>query len=177
MRRVPEEQVRNRMRAENPWWDSARIRDDYASMKRRAYFERFEQLVAQTDVRRAVVLMGPRRVGKTVLLHYARWRIGKAEGEVDIVHLNKMQTPTWCLDVKWSDRPGRHPEELTSLAAFASRHPRATTLVTTRTLLQPVLHWPGPGSLHAVPTSLYCYAVGRDVIRDPSSVPIWGAID
>ena len=70
MRRVPEEQVRNRMGAENPWWDGAGIRDDYARMKRRAYFERFEQLVAQTDVRRAVVLMGPRRVGKTVLLHH-----------------------------------------------------------------------------------------------------------
>ena len=112
----------------------------------------------------------------SVDLHYARWRIGKADGEVDIVHLNKTQTPTWCLDVKWSDQPGRHPEELTSLAAFASRHPRATALVTTRTLLQPLSQWPGPGSLHAVPTSLYCYAVGRDVIRDPSSVPIWGAV-
>ncbi len=70
MRRVPEEQVRNRMRAENPWWDGVGIRGDYARMKRRAYFERFERLVAQTDVRRAVVLMGPRRVGKTVLLHH-----------------------------------------------------------------------------------------------------------
>ena len=39
------------MRAENPWWDGAGIRDDYARMKRRAYFERFERLVAQTDVR------------------------------------------------------------------------------------------------------------------------------
>ena len=51
-------------------WDGAGIRDDYARMKRRAYFKRFEQLVTQTDVRRAVVLMGPRRVGKTVLLHH-----------------------------------------------------------------------------------------------------------
>ena len=70
MRRISEEQVRNRMRTENPWWDGAGIRDDYAGMKRRAYFERFERLVVQTDVRRAVVLMGPRRVGKTVLLHH-----------------------------------------------------------------------------------------------------------
>ena len=70
MRRIPQEQVRSRMRAENPWWDGGGIRDDYARMKRRAYFARFERLVLQTDVRRAVVLMGPRRVGKTVLLHH-----------------------------------------------------------------------------------------------------------
>ncbi len=70
MRQIPEDQVRNRMRAENPWWDGQGIRDDYARMKRRAYFVRFKKLVTQTDVNRAVVLMGPRRVGKTVLLHH-----------------------------------------------------------------------------------------------------------
>lgn len=481
MRRVPEEQVRNRMRAENPWWDGAGIRDDYAHMKRRAYFERFEQLVAQTDVRRAVVLMGPRRVGKTVLLHhviqrlldggqydardigyvsldqplytrlsieeiaqelreasggaqmprmllldeiqyladwerhlkvfvdahpevrcvasgsaaaalrlksvesgagrftdfllppltfyeyldlqdksdlveyaaggrveiahedipelnghfidyvnfggypeaalsstvradigryigadivekvllrdlpslygirdvqelnalfttlafntagelsleglsqdsgvskptlkryleyleaaflikvvhridhnarrfrratrfkvyvttpalrsalfgpvkqddeamgalaetavfaqwfhasvdlhYARWRMGRTEGEVDIVHLDKRQKPVWCLDVKWSDRPGQHPEELTSLAEFARRHPDVKVVVTTRTLSRPLSQWPGPGSLDIVPTGLYCCALGHDVIRDPTSVPFWEAGD
>ena len=97
-------------------------------------------------------------------LHYARWRMGRAEGEVDLVHLDRRQTPRWCLDVKWSDRPGRNPEELTSLADFASRHPDVEAMVTTRTLQQSVSPWPGPGPLHAVPTSLYCYAVGRDAI-------------
>ena len=62
--------MRSRLRAENPWWDGDGIRGDYAQMKRRAYFERFQRLAAQTDVRRAVVLMGPRRVGKTVLLYH-----------------------------------------------------------------------------------------------------------
>ena len=58
------------MRADNPWWSDGRIRDDYSALKRRAYFERFSNLVRQTDVHRALVLMGPRRVGKTVLLHH-----------------------------------------------------------------------------------------------------------
>ena len=70
MRQIPEEQIRSRMRADNPWWGGDGIRSDYEAMKRRAYFERFRHLVEQTDVRRAVVLMGPRRVGKTVLLHH-----------------------------------------------------------------------------------------------------------
>ncbi len=110
-------------------------------------------------------------------LHYARWRTGRTEGEVDIVHLDRRQAPRWCLDVKWSDRPGRKPEELTSLAEFASRHPDATMLVTTRTLERFVSPWPGSGSLHAIPCSLYCYLVGRAVIRDPASAPFWTISD
>ena len=91
-------------------------------------------------------------------LHYARW----AKGEVDIVHLDGMLTPLWCIDVKWSDRPGRHPEELTSLATFASRHPKASVGITTRTVARSLPHWPGRGSLRARPTSLYCYVVGTE---------------
>ena len=75
MRLIPEEQVRSRMRADNPWWEGDGIRGDYAGMKPRAYIERFRRLVEQTDVRRAVVLMGPRRVGKTVLLHHVIARL------------------------------------------------------------------------------------------------------
>ena len=68
------------MRAENPWWAGGRIRDDYRELKPRAYFERFARLVEETGVRRAVVLMGPRRVGKTVLLHHVIDRL-LASGE------------------------------------------------------------------------------------------------
>ena len=63
------------MRAENPWWDGGGIRNDYRELKPRAYFERFARLVEETGVRRAVVLMGPRRVGKTVLLHHVIARL------------------------------------------------------------------------------------------------------
>ena len=106
-------------------------------------------------------------------LHYARWRTGREKGEVDIVHLDKRQKPIWCVDVKWSDRPGQHAEELKSLAAFASQHPNATVLVTTRTVERAISPWAGSGALNAVPTSLYCYAVGWAVIRDPPSAPYW----
>ncbi|MDE2905900.1 MAG: ATP-binding protein [Acidobacteriota bacterium] len=108
-------------------------------------------------------------------LHYARWRAGREIGEVDLVHLDKRQKPSWCLDVKWSDRPGQRPDELASLANFARRHPDAAVLVTTRTLERSVSSWPGPGRLNAVPTSLYCYAVGRAVVRDPAAAPFWRA--
>ena len=41
----------------------------YSAMKPRAFLDPLLDLVRQTDVHRAVVLMGSRRVGKTVLLH------------------------------------------------------------------------------------------------------------
>ena len=75
MRAISPEQRRHRIRAENPWWNGGGIRADYDQLKPRAYFERFARLVEQTGVRRAVVLMGPRRVGKTVLLHHVIGRL------------------------------------------------------------------------------------------------------
>ena len=75
MREISPEQRRLRLRAENPWWTGGAVRADYRELKPRAYFERFTALVAETGVNRAVVLMGPRRVGKTVLLHHVIERL------------------------------------------------------------------------------------------------------
>ena len=75
MREISSEQRRRRLRAENPWWTGGEIRADYQELKPRAYFERFTALVEETGVNRAVVLMGPRRVGKTVLLHHVIARL------------------------------------------------------------------------------------------------------
>lgn len=70
MREISSEQRRRRLSAENPWWTGGEVRADYRGLKPRAYFERFMALVEEIGVNRAVVLMGPRRVGKTVLLHH-----------------------------------------------------------------------------------------------------------
>ena len=75
MREISAQQRRQRMRAENPWWTGGKIRADYRKLNPRAYFERFAGLVEETGVNRAVVLMGPRRVGKTVLLHHVIQRL------------------------------------------------------------------------------------------------------
>ncbi len=60
-----------RLRFENPWWISGQIDPDYEKMPRRMFFGQFYQLVAESSVNRAVVVMGPRRVGKTVMMHHA----------------------------------------------------------------------------------------------------------
>lgn len=71
LRKIPKQNIISRIRLENSWWESGQIDELYARMKPRAYFERFLGLVKQVQaeaVRRAPILMGPRRVGKTVML-------------------------------------------------------------------------------------------------------------
>lgn len=67
---VAKSQIIDRIRFENPWWITGHIEDDYQAMQRRAYFELFAPLAYDSGVRRALVLMGPRRVGKTVMLYH-----------------------------------------------------------------------------------------------------------
>lgn len=72
MRQIPREQILRRLRAENPWWEAPhQVADLFRGWTPRPYLQLFLPLVAESRVRRAVVLMGPRRVGKTVLIHHA----------------------------------------------------------------------------------------------------------
>lgn len=71
---ISENLIIDRLKFENPWWISGEVEEDYAEKKRRLYFDLFQPLVEETEVRRAVVLMGPRRVGKTVMMQHS---IGK----------------------------------------------------------------------------------------------------
>ena len=72
MQQIEDEDVIRRVKLENPWWGPDRSTSQmYKKWKPRAYLDLFLPLVMQTDVRRAIVLMGPRRVGKTVMLHHA----------------------------------------------------------------------------------------------------------
>lgn len=70
LREISKIQVLDRIRFENPWWVNGQIEEDYNVMTRRPYFELFKPLVKERDIRRGVVLMGPRRVGKTVMLYH-----------------------------------------------------------------------------------------------------------
>jgi uncharacterized protein len=72
MQEISSEEIIQRIRVENPWWENSNaIVPMYRSLKSRAYFELFFPLAKNRAVRRAVVLMGPRRVGKTVMIHHA----------------------------------------------------------------------------------------------------------
>lgn len=80
MREIPREQILRRLAAENPWWEAPhQVSSLYREWRPRPYLELFYPLVAESKVRRAVVLMGPRRVGKTVMIHHAIQRLLESE--------------------------------------------------------------------------------------------------
>lgn len=68
MKEISKESIVARLRRENPWWDDASVRL-YPDYQPRPYIELLLPLL-DLEIRRAVILMGPRRVGKTVLLHH-----------------------------------------------------------------------------------------------------------
>src|SRR5690554_891221 len=69
--KISKSQVLDRIKFENTWWVNGQIDEDYFDMQRRLYFEVFKPMVFEMDIKRAVVLMGPRRVGKTVMMHHS----------------------------------------------------------------------------------------------------------
>ena len=68
---IPIEKIVERLRYENPWWVNKQIPEVYSTMSRRLYFSLFYPFVIEKKVKRALVLMGPRRVGKTVMLFHS----------------------------------------------------------------------------------------------------------
>jgi hypothetical protein len=69
-----DEEIKTRLRITNEWWGPEDKRGILASTRKlpkRAYFPTFVAQVKNTSVQRAIVLMGPRRVGKTVMLRQA----------------------------------------------------------------------------------------------------------
>ncbi|MBL7690794.1 MAG: ATP-binding protein [Flavipsychrobacter sp.] len=68
---IPTEKIIERLRYENPWWITKQIPAVYSAMSKRLYFDLFYPFVKEKNVKRALVLMGPRRVGKTVMLFHS----------------------------------------------------------------------------------------------------------
>lgn len=68
---INKELIFDRLRYENPWWITSEVDEEINEMKRRLYFDLFYPLIEDIKLKRAVVLMGPRRVGKTVMMQHA----------------------------------------------------------------------------------------------------------
>lgn len=67
---IPTAKIIERLRYENPWWITKEIPKTYSSMSKRLYFDLFYPFIIERNIKRALVLMGPRRVGKTVMLFH-----------------------------------------------------------------------------------------------------------
>jgi predicted AAA+ superfamily ATPase len=76
MQQVSKEEILRRLRLENPWWEPPHeVPSRFSQWSPRPYLDIFFPLWLNRKVQRAVVLMGPRRVGKTYLLHHSIQRL------------------------------------------------------------------------------------------------------
>lgn len=98
-------------------------------------------------------------------LHYARWKQGRSDLEVDLVSLDgRLQKPRFVVEIKWSDRAYDDWGEIRGLREFVSkfqlsRRPLVTTLTRQGVGRQGTLE------VEFVPTSLHCYTVARNLLR------------
>ena len=68
MLEIAEKDILRSLERDNPWWFDLGSTTASGFVHTRAYFGRFKELALNWEVRRALILMGPRRVGKTVML-------------------------------------------------------------------------------------------------------------
>ena len=118
---IPLHDVQRRLATDNPWWRAGKgIDPEETTWPRRAYFPQFAELAMDTSVRRAVVLIGPRRVGKTVMLKHLVARLLQTEGlaGTQILYLS-LDTPLYS---------GRNLESLVQLFIDLQQHPAGKPL-------------------------------------------------
>lgn len=94
---IPESIIQNRLKLDNPWWDAnwSFELDELSRFPRRRYFEPFLELVLMRDVRRAVVVLGPRRVGKTVMVTQAIGELLRKDVRPNHIFFASLDTPAY----------------------------------------------------------------------------------
>lgn len=98
-------------------------------------------------------------------LHYARWKQGRSDLEVDLVSVDaRTQAPRFIVEIKWSDRCYHDWGELKGVRELAGKHklvrrPLVTTLTASGTGQD------GEFEIDFVPTSLHCYTISRNLLR------------
>jgi len=96
MLEISKADILSRLQFDNPWWESGgEDKVAYEDTPRRKYFETFSQNILETSVRRAIVLMGPRRVGKTVMVYHSiRTLLDSGIGAENILYVS-LETPIY----------------------------------------------------------------------------------
>lgn len=90
------DEVKARLRFDNPWWQPGNgIEPRFNQMPRRSYFERFFSLATDWNINRAIVLMGPRRVGKTIMVFHAVQKLLDAGCSPDRILYFSLETPIY----------------------------------------------------------------------------------
>lgn len=110
----PEAQIMKRLALDNPWWDGSGILREYEEMKPRLFLRPFLSLLESLPRGRSIIMLGARRVGKTVLIHHSISRL--IENGIDPRKIIFLTVDGALLNLN-----GLHLEEMLELAAKASK--------------------------------------------------------
>lgn len=96
MLEIAKKDILARLSFDNPWWEEGiGTSIPFEETPRRKYFETFLNAISERSVQRAVVLMGPRRVGKTVMVYQAiKALMDSGIPSVNILYLS-LETPIY----------------------------------------------------------------------------------
>lgn len=98
-------------------------------------------------------------------LHYARWKQGRSDLEVDLVSIdNRTLKPRFAVEIKWSDAAYADWGELRGLREFTAKHELVRRSLVT-TLSVSGMGTDGTTKLEFMPTSLHCYTISRNLLR------------
>lgn len=65
---ISHDDIRRRIQRDNFWWSDEAKPIPEASFPKRVYFRPFRDMALDFGIKRATVLLGPRRVGKTFMI-------------------------------------------------------------------------------------------------------------
>lgn len=92
---ISKEEIVSRLYFDNPWWENMGVDQRYKDFPRRFYFEPFFKLIKESSINRAAVLMGPRRVGKTVMVYHAVDRLLEEGVPTKNIFYVSLETPIY----------------------------------------------------------------------------------
>lgn len=96
MLEIAKKDIVARLKFDNPWWESGvNGKVAYEKTPRRKYFEEFHRTITDLTLRRAVVLMGPRRIGKTVMVYHSVRTLLDARVDANAILYVSLETPIY----------------------------------------------------------------------------------
>jgi len=93
MKHISNQQVIDHLKRLNPWWADAEMDPWVTTLRPRAYLGPVRQLLLEPRLRRAIVLLGPRRVGKTILIRHLIMSLLKDKVDAQRVAYVEMDHP------------------------------------------------------------------------------------
>jgi predicted AAA+ superfamily ATPase len=96
MLEIAKEDIVARLKFDNPWWEGGvNSKIAFENTPRRKYFDTFHRTIIDTSLRRAIVLMGPRRIGKTVMVFHSVRALLDAGVDSNAILYVSLETPIY----------------------------------------------------------------------------------